>query len=282
MSYYVNNTEVIDNTSKWYKSFIDIPSGSTCVFVQTSAPTGWTKLTTHNDKSLRVVNGTAGSGGTVAFSSVFGSIRQLTGTIGSTTATNQNTTTSATVTYTGDSIAATTATATVSLSGGQDVSAVYISGTVSCSHTVGTSSITVAQTGAHTHSIGYYPTINEGAGTFSATNPGGSNVDNLMVSTSVNFQQTPYIRLSDGEPHTHTRPTPPTATFSANNSHTHTITNPTVAFTGNSHTHTIASPTASFTGTPHTHTQDAHTHTFTGTSVDFRIKYIDTILATKD
>jgi hypothetical protein len=41
------------------------------LFVQTSAPTGWTKSTTHDNKALRVVSGTAGSGGTTGFTSVF-------------------------------------------------------------------------------------------------------------------------------------------------------------------------------------------------------------------
>lgn len=45
-------------------------SGTVMLFVQTAAPTGWTKVTTHNDKALRVVSGTASSGGTTAFSSV--------------------------------------------------------------------------------------------------------------------------------------------------------------------------------------------------------------------
>ncbi len=48
-------------------------SGTLMLFQQTAAPTGWTKQTTHNDKSLRVVSGAAGSGGATAFSSVFGS-----------------------------------------------------------------------------------------------------------------------------------------------------------------------------------------------------------------
>ncbi len=47
-------------------------SGTLMLFQQTAAPTGWTKQTTHNDKSLRVVSGTAGSGGATAFTSVFG------------------------------------------------------------------------------------------------------------------------------------------------------------------------------------------------------------------
>lgn len=40
------------------------------LFQQTTAPLGWTKQTTHNDKALRVVSGTASSGGTNAFSTV--------------------------------------------------------------------------------------------------------------------------------------------------------------------------------------------------------------------
>lgn len=47
-------------------------AGTKMLFQQTSAPTGWTKDATHNDKALRVVSGTASSGGTSAFSTVFG------------------------------------------------------------------------------------------------------------------------------------------------------------------------------------------------------------------
>ena len=44
------------------------PSGTSMLFQQTAAPTGWTKQTTHNDKSLRLVSGSVGTGGSVAFS----------------------------------------------------------------------------------------------------------------------------------------------------------------------------------------------------------------------
>lgn len=47
------------------------PSGTLMLFQQTAAPTGWTKQTTHNDKVLRVVSGTASSGGTASFTTVF-------------------------------------------------------------------------------------------------------------------------------------------------------------------------------------------------------------------
>jgi len=50
---------------------VEIPAGTLMLFQQTSAPTGWTKQTTHNDKALRVVSGTAGSGGSSAFTTVF-------------------------------------------------------------------------------------------------------------------------------------------------------------------------------------------------------------------
>jgi hypothetical protein len=46
-------------------------AGTAMLFVQTSAPTGWTKSTTHNDKALRVVNGVASSGGSIAFTTAF-------------------------------------------------------------------------------------------------------------------------------------------------------------------------------------------------------------------
>jgi hypothetical protein len=49
------------------------PSGTKMLFNQTTAPTGWTKDTTHNDKALRVVSGTAGTGGSVAFTTAFAS-----------------------------------------------------------------------------------------------------------------------------------------------------------------------------------------------------------------
>ena len=59
-----------------------IPKNSVSIFYQASAPTGWTKLTTHNDKALRVVSGTGGgSGGGLAFSSVFTSNIPISGSV---------------------------------------------------------------------------------------------------------------------------------------------------------------------------------------------------------
>lgn len=73
-----------------------IPTGTVMMFVQTAAPTGWTKSTTHDNKALRVVSGTASTGGTVAFTTAFAS-QAVSGSIGNTTATNQATTQGGTV-----------------------------------------------------------------------------------------------------------------------------------------------------------------------------------------
>lgn len=65
------------------------PPGTKMLFAQTAAPTGWTKDTTHNNKALRVVTGTAGSGGSLDFTTAFaskgvnGSV-SVTGTVGNT------------------------------------------------------------------------------------------------------------------------------------------------------------------------------------------------------
>jgi hypothetical protein len=69
--------------SAW-SAFDVFPSGTKMLFQQTSAPTGWTKDTTHDNKALRVVSGTAGSGGSVNFTSAFAS-QTISGTSGATT-----------------------------------------------------------------------------------------------------------------------------------------------------------------------------------------------------
>jgi hypothetical protein len=60
------------------------PSGTLMLFQQTSAPTGWTKQTTHDNKALRVVSGSASSGGSVAFTTAFAS-QGVSGSVGNTT-----------------------------------------------------------------------------------------------------------------------------------------------------------------------------------------------------
>ena len=58
-----------------------VPSGTKMLFQQTAAPTGWTKDTTHNNKALRVVSGTASTGGSVAFTTAFATSRTVSGSV---------------------------------------------------------------------------------------------------------------------------------------------------------------------------------------------------------
>lgn len=78
-----NTTKIVTPDKIKHGAF---PAGTKLLFQQTAAPTGWTKDTTHNNKALRVVSGTAGSGGTVSFTSAFAS-QAVSGTVGSTTLT---------------------------------------------------------------------------------------------------------------------------------------------------------------------------------------------------
>jgi hypothetical protein len=58
--------------------------GTRLLFQQTTAPTGWTKDTSHDNKALRVVSGATSSGGSVAFTTAFAS-QGVSGAVGDTT-----------------------------------------------------------------------------------------------------------------------------------------------------------------------------------------------------
>jgi hypothetical protein len=45
------------------------PTGTITVFRQTAAPLGWTKITTYNNFTLRIVSGSASTGGSIDFTS---------------------------------------------------------------------------------------------------------------------------------------------------------------------------------------------------------------------
>ena len=59
-----------------------IASGTKMLFENASAPTSWTKDTTYNNSSLRVINGTVGNGGSSAFTTILTS-RSVSGTVAS-------------------------------------------------------------------------------------------------------------------------------------------------------------------------------------------------------
>ena len=73
----------------WVPKAEVFPAGTQMLFVQAAAPTGWTKQTTVNDATIRIVSGTTGgnTGGSVAFSTAFvsGKAITLSGNVGATT-----------------------------------------------------------------------------------------------------------------------------------------------------------------------------------------------------
>jgi len=190
------------------------PSGTKMLFQQTSAPTGWTKVTSGvNNKSLRVVSGTVGSGGNVAFTTAFGS-RGITANAGNTTQGGNI------------SVANTTAGGNVS------ISSVSTSGTVN-SHTLSSNEMPSHRHNVRGNSQGnYWGQQNSGAGWHQIPNYSWRNANQQYTSG-------PYTAFyteneGGGGGHSHG--------FSGS-SHNHTGT-----LSGSAHTHN-----ASFTGSAHNH-----------------------------
>lgn len=75
-------------------------TGTVLLFYQASAPTGWTQVTTQNNKALRVVSGTGGgTGGSVTFTTAFAS-QAVSGSVGTSGATTITTSTMPSHTHT--------------------------------------------------------------------------------------------------------------------------------------------------------------------------------------
>ena len=77
-TYTANGLSYTWDGSAWRKgsSTEVVPAGSRMLFQQTSAPAGWTKVTSGvNNRALRLVSGTAGTGGNNNFTTAFNSSR---------------------------------------------------------------------------------------------------------------------------------------------------------------------------------------------------------------
>ena len=179
------------------------PSGTKMLFQQTAAPTGWTKVTSGVDnKALRVVSGTAGSGGSNAFS---------------------NTLTSRSITANADN---TTMTGNVSVANATQGGNVSVSiANASTGGTVNNHTLTTSQMPSHSHSgnSGNYgggvyryaiSTYRDQGYSANTTNTGGGAAHNHGFT---------------GGSHTHNA----NASFSGS-AHTHNAT-----FTANAHNHSI-------------------------------------------
>jgi len=77
----IDGTGIVFSDSTRLDSKYDIlDQGTSSLFFQSAAPSGWTKSTSHNNKALRVVTGTGGgSGGSNSFTSAFPSSKPISG-----------------------------------------------------------------------------------------------------------------------------------------------------------------------------------------------------------
>jgi len=68
-----NGNVLTSNGTTWTSAAAGggFPAATRITFNQTAAPTGWTKSTSDDNKALRVVTGTVGTGGTTGFTTVF-------------------------------------------------------------------------------------------------------------------------------------------------------------------------------------------------------------------
>jgi hypothetical protein len=183
-------------------------SGTLMLFQQTSAPTGWTKQTTHNDKALRVVSGSASSGGSTAFTSVFASRTPS----GSVSGSNS-----------GGSIANTTVTGSVSGSNsGGSINNEIVTGSVSGSNSggsVNSTTLSESQIPSHTHLI------------FDQTGQPGSNQAGTRYGAVAIFDNNAGAKSTDStggsSSHSHGFNNPSWSGSISMNSHNHSFTNPT-------------------------------------------------------
>jgi hypothetical protein len=231
------------------------PSGTKMLFNQTSAPVGWVKDVTHDNKALRVVTGTAGTGGSVNFTTAFAN-QSLSGSTGDTTATGTVDDTTLT--------AAQIPAHTHSIAGSGTTSG------ASNDHFHAFSASTGAA-GSHSHSVTDPSHAHSLTAWHTAAAPGsgggGDATQRLSGNGAVGTAgATTGISINDIGDHAHSVSG---NTAGISDTHTHTY-----SFSGTSGS--IGSSQA------HTHgfTSTAHNHTITS-SVNLAVQYVDVIICTK-
>jgi hypothetical protein len=260
---YNNATNVVDALTPAFDT------STRMIFAQTTAPTGWTKDTSnYNQHALRVVTGTASTGGTIDFTTAFAS-KAVTG--------NVTVTANTGLVAQGGNISVSTGNATVPVTVNPATQGGNIS--VSTGNAVspnGNTTLAVPTIPSHSHisgpfvlageaSLGVFgtsPAVSTGRATSTAPRPVG------LAGVSANTSNT-------GGSGAHTHPA---------GNHTHPASG---TFTGTAHTHPASGgnhlhpASGNFSGSPHSHPVSAPA-TFSGSAINLAVKYLDVITATKD
>jgi hypothetical protein len=295
----------------------EFPAGTRMIFAQTTAPTGFTKDTSnYNQHALRVVTGTAGTGGTIDFTSAFVS-QSVTGTVSTSVTANTgqvvqggNISVSTGQVIQGGNVSSSGSTGQVVQGGNISVSTGQAAAPGSIGPTaapigqaagpvsVGNTTLNQAQIPQHTHPITGNVTpgplnlqVKAHANTFSGPQS--------YINEATNGMFVPAPLSPAGQAHTHpgsggqhVHPSPAHTHPFTGGQHAHPASG---TFTGTQHAHPV-SVTSTFTGAQHAHpasgtftgAQHAHpvsapaTSNFSGTAINLAVKYLDVITATKD
>ena len=223
------------------------PSGTKMLFQQTTAPTGWTKVTSGVDnKALRVVSGTVVGGGSNAFSNTLAD-RGITANSGNATAGGNISV----------SVGNTTAGGNVSVANAAQGGSVSVSiGNTAAGGNVNSHTLSVSQMPSHSHSRGFQPGQGDDVPQSSPDKKGN------QTNTGSTGGSGGHSHGFSGSNHNHNA----NANFSGSN-HNHNAT-----FSGTEHNHNA---TASFTGS-------AHNHSISVSNLDMAVAYLDVIIAQKD
>jgi len=272
------NNITFESTASGGSQSSSIPSGTAMMFAQGSAPTGWTKSGSHNNKALRVVSGSGGgSGGSVGFTSAFtthstsGTVsftvnestdnETASGTVGSRTSTGS-------VNNGGSGTTGNDGSFSKSFSGTTDNETIYIND-VTGNHT-----LTTSQMPSHSHSFirTRYATASGGGGT-----PGAE----FGTMTSGAWSETAVQSEGSGSSHYHS--------INLSNTHHHDFSG---SISVGDHNHSTPNHSHGLSMNSHNHgfTGDAHNHdisfTASGTSsmnsINLSVQYVDVIICTKD
>ncbi len=284
----------------------EFPAGTRMIFAQTTAPTGFTKdATNYNNHALRVVTGTAGTGGAVDFTTAFAS-QTPTGTVTVTGSTGQvaqagniavstgqviqggNVSSPASTGQVaqGGNVSSPASTGQVAQGGNVSVSTGNAAGPVS----VGDTTLAVPTIPAHSHpSTGFWQ---NGPGNPRVPNTGGASAPAPTYFSQNNVTNNTggggsHTHPGSGGNHVH----PASGSFSGTQ-HSHPV-SVTSTFSGVQHAHPV-SVTSTFSGVQHDHpasgnfTGSQHDHpvsapaSFSGSAINLAVKYLDVITATKD
>ena len=257
-----------------------VPSGSVMLFVQSSAPTGWTKSTSHNNKALRVVSGSGGgSGGSNSFTSNFASRSVSVSGSGSASGTTGSSVSGSTGDAGGETVSFSgSVSGTTDSDGGESIST---SGSVSGN--CGGSQIMYVMTTQEWLTIDQIPSHNHQLHAPLGTS-GGSH--GFVDTQNAGSSGTPYVNSTGGSNyHTHQviMYTISGSNFTFSDSFTATGST-------SDHTHDFSD---SFSGSgstsDHSHDIGNHSHSFSDSSIsvsssgslDLAVQYVDVIICTK-